>query len=188
MKAMKPLILALLLAATGPAFAACPPFGPERAEDRDRLLEAVRAAPDERSAQSANNDMWRFWSTAPDARAQQLLDDGMRHRGYGEYYSALSTFDDLIAYCPHYAEGYNQRAFIHFLEGRYAEAVTDLEAALERAPQHYGALAGLASTLLHLGRVQAGQSVLRRALALNPWLPERRLLIEDAAAPRGKPL
>jgi len=34
-------------------------------------------------------------------------------------------------------------------------------------------------TLLSLGRTKAGQSVLKEALKLNPWLPERTYLIDE---------
>jgi len=32
--------------------------------------------------------------------------------------------------------------------------------------------------LMNLGRVEVGQMVLRNALKLHPWLPERRMLID----------
>jgi len=171
-------LLVLTLIASPALALACPQPLPDRSAERDRLLATVREAPDAAAAQRANNRMWEFWATAPDARAQQLLDDGIRHRGYGELEPALSTFDDLIAYCPDYAEGYNQRGFVLFIMGEYGRALTDLERAVARAPKHYAAMTGLALTLMQLGRMEAGQGVLRRALELNPWLPERRMLAE----------
>lgn len=181
------LLFALALLAV-PAWAeACPQPLPDRSAERDRLLAAVRSAPDAAAAQRAGNRMWEFWATAPDARAQQLLDDGIRHRSYGEFEPALSTFDDLIAYCPDYAEGYNQRGFVRFIQGDYGQALTDLERALERAPKHYAAMTGVALTLMQLGRMDAGRGVLRRALELNPWLPERRMLPKTRRTnPKGK--
>ena len=53
-----------------------------------------------------------------------------------------------------------------------------LDRALERSPDHIAALAGKALTLTGLGRIDAAQGILRRALELNPWLPERGMLIE----------
>lgn len=154
----------------------CPPL-PERAAEKARLMEAVRSAPDYRASRLAANRLWQFWSLAPDARAQEMLDRGMSRRGSYDFDAARAAFDALIAYCPDYAEGYNQRAFIHFLREDYAAALGDLEKTIELAPDHIAALAGMALTLQRLGRVEASQEVLRRALALNPWLPERNMLI-----------
>jgi hypothetical protein len=49
-------------------------------------------------------------------------------------------------------------------------------------PDHVPARAGLALTLMGLGRSQAAQGVLRDAVRRNPWLSERALLTE----PPGK--
>ena len=84
----------------------------------------------------------------------------------------------LVAYCPDYAEGYNQRAYIAFLQKDYASALDDLEKALARDPDHIAALAGKALTEMGLGGQEAGQETLKAALKLNPWLTERRFLIE----------
>ena len=169
-------LLLTLLPAAAPA-QTCPPL-PDRAAEKARLMEAVRVAPDYRSSRIAANALWQFWSSAPDARAQEMLDRGMSKRGSYVFDGARAAFDALIAYCPDYAEGYNQRAFIHFLREDYAAALADLEKTIELAPDHIAALAGMALTLQRLGRVEASQKVLRQALALNPWLPERNMLIE----------
>ena len=61
----------------------------------------------------------------------------------------------------------------------YARALDDLDRALERSPAHIGAMSGKALTLFGLQRDEEAKAVLRDALALNPWLSERRLLEED---------
>ena len=86
--------------------------------------------------------------------------------------------DDLVAYCPDYAEGFNQRAFAAFLAEDYAAALTDLDMALAIMPDHVAALSGKALTLMGLGRHDEAQVVLREALKLNPWLGERALLVD----------
>lgn len=45
-------------------------------------------------------------------------------------------------------------------------------------PTHVAALSGKALTLIGMGRDKEAQIVLRAAHALNPWLSERRLLVE----------
>jgi tetratricopeptide (TPR) repeat protein len=177
------LFLIALLFPTTLAAQTCPPL-PARAAERAELMEAVRIAPDYMTSRSAANKLWLFWSTAPDEKAQGLLDRGMSKRGSYDFDGAKAAFDELVAYCPDYAEGYNQRAFISFLREDFAAALMDLEKTVELAPDHIAALAGMALTLQRLGRVKASQKVLRDALALNPWLPERNLLIE----PKGEEL
>lgn len=143
-----------------------------------KLLLELREADTEAAAQTINSALWQLWLKAPDPEAQGMLDRGIQLIRYADYDQAEAELSGLIAYCPDYAEGYNQRAFAAFLKADYESALEDLERALERSPTHLGALSGKALTLMGMGRNEIAQDVLREALALNPWLPERRFLIE----------
>lgn len=175
---MKPLLLTLSLALSPSlAFAECPAL-PDRSDRHTELLALVAQAQNEMKAQDLNNQLWEIWTTAPDDIAQEMLERGMGKRRAYDFLGAISDFDALIAYCPHYAEGYNQRAFIHFLREDYESALTDLRRTLEITPDHIGALSGVALSLLNMGLEREGQLALRHALTLNPWLPERFQLRE----------
>jgi len=171
------LVLALGLFPAIASADGCPPLLDTSAE-RQRLLDSMKEAPDEGTGRALISQLWQIWSQAPDAMAQQYLLHGIHYRAQWDFISAIKYFDLLVEYCPDYAEGYNQRAFANFLIGEYALAAKDLEAALRVDPEHLGAKAGLAVTLIHLGRIRAGQEMLREALAINPWLPERSYLTD----------
>ena len=171
---MKRFIFALIIAA-GPVSANCP-ASPDISSALDALVAQAQAAPDETTGQGISDEMWLLWLKAPDAAAQEVLDRGMRARSSYDYLGAIEAFTDLISYCPAYAEGYNQRAFIHFLREDYDAALADLDAALARQPVHVGAQSGRALTLMHLGRRAEARQQLQAALAHNPWLSERFLM------------
>lgn len=147
------------------------------------LITSAQIAPDERAAQVISNSMWELWADAPDAHAQAMLDEGMSRRSVYDFAGALVVFEELIAYCPNYAEGYNQKAFVHFLQQEYEPALQALDQTLDLSPKHIAALAGKALTLIGLQRDSEAQVVLRDALALNPWLKERQFLKGDAPVP-----
>lgn len=170
------LLLSLLLVPAA-AMADCPPVADPGAETASLILE-LREAPDPGAAAPVMDALWRIWTEAPDATAQALLDDGMLRREAFDLAGAREIFDRLVDYCPDYAEGWNQRAFASFLGQDFDDALADLDRALELNPTHVGALSGKALTLMGLGRVDEGQAALRDALAINPWLSERALLIE----------
>ncbi|NNK78107.1 MAG: hypothetical protein HKP40_05280 [Litoreibacter sp.] len=174
------LLVPALLPAAG--LANCPAL-PDRSPRHIELMELVAKAPDEQTARQLSNELWEIWATAPDEVSQEILNRGMQRRAAYDFVGALSDFGKLIEYCPDYAEGYNQRAFINFIRQDYQTSLIDLDKALERTPDHIGAAAGRALTLLQLGRTREGQLALRDALKLNPWLPERFQLtpVPDAA-------
>lgn len=181
---MKHLALALCL---GPiaslALAECPAPRDQSAR-LDGLIAAIKLAPNPRAAQLISNEMWDVWDDAPDDAAQKMLDDGLARRASRDFDGALRAFELLIDYCPDYAEGYNQRAFIRFIRQDYEPALRDLERAIALSPKHIAAISGKALTLIGLKRDAEAQVVLREALALNPWLKERRFLTEEAPAPK----
>ncbi|SFS67918.1 TPR repeat-containing protein [Sulfitobacter marinus] len=127
-----------------------------------------------------SNKMWDVWLRAPDDAAQEVLDRGMRKRGVYDFVGALSDFDRLVAYCATYAEGYNQRAYIHFLREDYENALIDLDIALRLQPLHVAAQSGRALTLMKLGRIPEARAQLLVAVQNNPWLSEAALLAKDA--------
>jgi tetratricopeptide (TPR) repeat protein len=140
------------------------------------LIAQAQNAPDEAAGRAASDKMWDIWAKAPDAHAQDMLDEAMARREMYDYAGAMKAADALVAYCPDYAEGYNQRAFVHFLRQDYAAALPDLARTLELNPQHVAALTGQALTLMALERPGEAALSLRAALDLNPWLGERSLL------------
>lgn len=186
---MRALILSLALAS--PALASECPKAPDHSVRLAELVQEVRAAKNEMHAAPINNQMWELWTDAPDETAQEILDRGMRKRGSYDLLGARGDFDTLVEYCPDYAEGYNQRAFINFIRQDYEPALVDLTRAIELSPTHTGALTGRALSYYALGRMAESRADLEVALGLNPWLAERHMLSDPAlkgAEPEGDDL
>ncbi|WP_027244212.1 tetratricopeptide repeat protein [Leisingera daeponensis] len=175
---------AALLLAVQAAAAGCP-SAPDHSTPLEGLLSEVQQAGSEAQAREIANRMWEFWADAPDERAQEILNRGMTRRSSFDFLGALEDFDQLIAYCPEYAEGYNQRAFVHYLRRDFAAALRDLDRALELSPRHIAAMSGRALSLYGLSRLEEARVALAEALALNPWLPERHLA--DPGGPLAPP-
>jgi len=174
-------LVALLLIAAAPAMADCPPPRPAGDATATLLTELVNA-PDEAAANAAAGDLWEIWLTAPDEVAQELLDRAQARREVFDFATAEELLDELVAYCPDYAEGYNQRAFVRFLREDYEGALADIAVVLETHPYHFGALSGKGLALLRQGRARLAQEALRAAVEIHPYLRERALL-----APGNRP-
>ena len=175
---MKAVVVSLMLAS--PVLASECPEAPDHSVRLAELVEQIRTAENEMHAAPLNTKMWELWTDAPDETAQEILERGMRKRGSYDLLGARADFDTLVAYCPDYAEGYNQRAFINFMRNDYAPAIDDLSRALELSPTHTGALTGRALSYYALGRHKEARADLEVALGLNPWLPERHMLSDPA--------
>jgi len=143
-------VVVVLLCSTQVVSAACP-AAPDHSAALETLAEQARAAPNEAAGQEISNQMWKLWIDAPNDQAQAVLDRGMTKRASYDLLGAIAEFDTLIAYCPDYAEGYNQRAFALFIQQNFAAALVDLDRALALSPRHVAARSGRALTYMELG-------------------------------------
>ena len=171
------LVIPFLFAAS-PLLADVCPDAPDHTDRLAEIIVELNAAPDALSAAPFSQELWALWTDAPDDKAQELLDRGMRQREGYDFLGARDTLDQLVEYCPDYAEGYNQRAFASFLRRDFTAALFDLERAIEIMPNHVAAVSGKGLTLLGLGRNDEAQEALKAAIALNPWLSEGSLITE----------
>lgn len=159
-----------------PAFAdTCPPAADHTAAEAD-LYAQLQALETPIGVRELNDQLWQLWTDAPDEKAQALLDQGMAARERYNLIGAREALDQLVAYCPDYAEGYNQRAFANFLDANYEGALYDLDIALTLSPNHTGVLTGKGLTLMRLERNAEAIEAFQAAVDLNPWLSERVLL------------
>lgn len=166
-------VIWVVIGAAQVAFARCPPISLDQTAPLYLELQTATSAEE---ARQISSKLWEIWLTAPDEPAQELLDEALGLRRVGDYLSAIKILDRLIAYCPDYSEGHNQRAFMYFLVQNYEAALFDVDNAVLKNPRHLGALTGKALILMALKRRGEADLVLRQALALNPWLSERRFL------------
>ncbi|WP_170400521.1 tetratricopeptide repeat protein [Ruegeria arenilitoris] len=174
---MKQITLAsILLVASTAARAGDCPVAPDHNADVSGVIAQIQQAETEQAARALSSQLWEFWTDAPDANAQAALDRGMARLRASDLLGAIEDFDKLIAYCPSYAEGYNQRAFAYYLGQDFEAALPDLDKAIELSPNHVAAISGRALTLLGLQRLDEAREALNEALELNPWLSERHLL------------
>ncbi|WP_422377380.1 tetratricopeptide repeat protein [Roseibium sp.] len=165
-----------LLALTGILVLALPVSA---ADDMDALFKALKNAPSEQAAESIESQIWENWLDAaptPDIRAK--VDEAMKRRGVYDFQGARDLLDEVVDAAPDYSEGWNQRAFILFLQGNYDESLEDIMRVLELEPRHFGALSGRAMIFMTQGRVKLGQKALREAVAIHPYLKERSMLIK----------
>ena len=166
------------------AFLASPATG-LASDDKDALFDALKSAKTEAEARLIEDRIWWFWlGEAPDTETRHLVDEAMRKRDGYDFEGARLLLNDAIECAPDYAEVWNQRAFVLFLQGKLDEALEDADRALELEPRHFGALSGKAHILMQQGRVELGQKALRQAIGIYPFIKERNMLIE----PKGKDL
>ncbi len=137
----------------------------------DRLLKALRAAPDETAAGMLEGRIRALWKQDASPAALLLLSRGEREMGADADDEAVRDFDAVLALEPEFAEGYNHRAAARAATGDYAGAIRDIEETLKRDPRHFPALQGLSRIAEKQGNWRGALEAWRRALDIDPRTP-----------------
>lgn len=171
----------LCLAGLAPVTRAAPP---------DELFLALADAPDPMTAATIEQQIWEQWMAGPEPPARELLARARDAATGGDLAGATALFDELVLRYPDYAEGYNQRAILHYLTGDLEASLADIERTLALEPRHFGALAGRGQCYLRLDRPLEALHAFEASLTLNPWsrdvqqqVQQLRLRIEQQSTP-----
>lgn len=167
--ALLALLLLLVAGLNAPGAAA-----DQRAPALDGLFRALAEAPDPAAANAIEQRIWALWFESPDGAAETLLEQARDAASAGDLDTGLALFEQLTSRYPDYAEGWNQRAILHFLRGDLQGSLDDIARALELEPRHFGALAGRGQCYLRLDRPQESLAAFEASLAINPWSPDVR--------------
>ncbi|MEO0498286.1 MAG: tetratricopeptide repeat protein [Pseudomonadota bacterium] len=140
------------------------------------LLQTLIGAKTARTGKRIEKQLMTHWRKPPSSEAARLYRAANRVGDMGDMGMAVTMFDLLEVKAPNWPEVYAQRAYFKYRMGRYKSALKDIEAALELQPAHFVALSGKFYTLVALRRPAEAQEALELAVAIHPWISERKLL------------
>lgn len=85
---------------------------------------------------------------------------------------ALRFLDAVVVLAPDYAEGWHQRAVVHYSRNEFSRALGDLRRVLALDPNHYKALEGLSRMLEETGQKAGALAAHRKLMLVHPYWPE----------------
>lgn len=148
---------------------------PASADQRDSrlptLFNRLAAAPDGESAAVIRSAIWAIWYESADPTITELMERAETAIAKEQYAVALAAYDAIIATDPGFAEGWNRRATLNFIMGRFPQSLADIDETLKREPRHFGALSGLGQIRAIMGDFDAAIEAYRAAMAIYPGLP-----------------
>jgi tetratricopeptide (TPR) repeat protein len=149
-----------------------------RAAALERLFESLREAGTPEIGRGIEQLIWSIWLTAGGDEADRLMALSVQAMSAHDLATARMHLDALIALDPGYAEAWNKRATISFLEGDFAASLADIERTLALEPRHFGALSGLGMILERMDEKAGALKAFRDALAIHPQMPTVRSRVE----------
>ena len=135
---------------------------------RQELLDKLKATKDEAEAAMLEEEIWDAWLVSGSATVDTLMQRGLEYQENEDLAGARDAFDKAIAILPEYAEAWNRRAVLFFNDGKYDEAIADLESAITYEPRHFGAWIGMAMLFESVDRPEAALKAYDKALEIHP--------------------
>ena len=160
-------------------------------EDRnlklDQLFDQLKNSNNVSKALEIEIKIWNIWSTHPtQEKLTQSLEKGSDLMSKGELELAYKIFSTIIDSAPDWAEGWNKRATVLYLMGRYHDSLNDINEVLKRESRHFGALSGQGLVQIKLKNYekaiksyQAVQKIYPSIRAAKVMIPQLRELIKD---------
>ena len=125
-----------------------------------------------RDLAETEQQIWTIWCSHKHDAAARAMHAAIRSLTVSDFVSARKTLDRMIRRWPSWAEAWNKRATLRFLEDRDADSLSDIVYTLEREPRHFGALGGFGQICLRSGDMTSALLAFERILALNPGTKE----------------
>ena len=142
----------------------------DKAQNLDRLFEALKVAPDDDSAKYVENRIWAIWLGSTSDTANLLMTRAKTAADGQDYDLAIKLLDAVIDLKPDFVEAWNRRATVYYTKKDFGRALADIHEVLAREPRHFGAISGLGMILQEIGADKRALEVFRRALAIHPHL------------------
>jgi tetratricopeptide (TPR) repeat protein len=152
------------------AAGAAAPVLPSRQERLESLFSTLKSATDEDAAKAAENDIITLWLESGSDTVDLMMSWVLAAMEEKDYGLALDYLDRMLILKPDYAEAWNKRATVHFLEDDYPKAIADIERALALEPRHFGALSGLGTIMRDIGDEDRALAAYKKALEIDPHL------------------
>jgi tetratricopeptide (TPR) repeat protein len=161
------------------------PLGPQRLTE---LFHRLAAAAGPVEASQVEDLIWGLWMAHADPDAEDALNRATQAIAARELEEAEAILDALVALHPDYAEAWNKRATLYFLQRRDQESVADIRRTLELEPRHFGAICGFGQICLRHNDRTAALFAFDAALRVNPHLGSIRAAVKELSGERDGPV
>lgn len=132
-----------------------------------------------RPVEEIEDQIWALWVSHEDRVAEETMAAAVDAISSGELQKAKPLLDHLVRKHPDWAEAWNKRATLAFIENRDGDSLHDIARTLQLEPRHFGAISGFGNICLRNGHLNEARAAFQIALSINPHMEELRDMLED---------
>ena len=145
--------------------------GPEKDKSRvETLLSELAGSDDPKTAERLAGQIQAIWLESGSDTVNILMRRAGRAIQAQQHALALDLLNTVVILKPSFAEGWNRRATVHYMQEDFGKSLTDIERTLALEPRHWGAMSGLAIIQRRLGYKDEALESFKRVLEIHPGI------------------
>ena len=157
-------------------------FGHANSEERElklnKLFNQLKNNSNTLMAFEIEMKIWNIWSTHPSQKnLTQLLENGSNLIKQYKLNKAYETFSKVISLDPNWAEGWNKRATVLYMLGKYQESQEDINEVLKLEKRHFGALSGQGMVQIELKNYEKAINSYKEVQKIYPSMQTPKIII-----------
>jgi len=144
----------------------------------NQLFDQLKKSKEASMAFEIEKKIWNIWLTHPTEEQFTIsLAIGSNLMLKGQLESSYKVFSNIVETSPDWSEGWNKRATVLYLMGRYSDSLNDINEVLKHESRHFGALSGRALVQIKLKNYEDAMNSYKAAEKIYPFLRAAEIMI-----------
>ena len=132
------------------------------------LFEILSKTDSDIQIREVTSSIWNIWHETNDPSIEADFYRGLESMRTGDLIMAVAFFTRVIDKNPNFAEGWNKRATVYYMLGKFNSSMMDINATLKLEPRHFGAMDGMGLIFIQLEQFDQAIDIYDEMLKIFP--------------------
>ena len=132
------------------------------------LFEILSTTESDVQINEVTSNIWDIWYETNDPSIEADFYRGLESMSTGDLMMAVAFFTRVIDKNPNFAEGWNKRATVYYMLGKFDASMMDIHETLKLEPRHFGAMDGMGLIFIHLEQFDQAIDIYDQMLKIFP--------------------
>ena len=134
----------------------------------ENLFEILSKTESDIQINEVTSSIWDIWYETNDPSIEADFYRGLESMRTGDLIMAVAFFTRVIDKNPNFAEGWNKRATVYYMLGKFDVSMMDIHETLKLEPRHFGAMDGMGLIFIHLEQFDKAIDIYDQMLKIFP--------------------
>ena len=134
----------------------------------ENLFEILSKTESNIQINEVTSSIWDIWHETNDPSIEADFYRGLESMRMGDLIMSVAFFTRVIDKNPNFAEGWNKRATVYYMLGKFDASMMDIHETLKLEPRHFGAMDGMGLIFIHLEQFDKAIDIYDQMLKIFP--------------------